>query len=111
MPDISQNILRQLANLQNERSPDDVRLRQVHLQGYILALHEAELIDEAAKLQLEQLLEQRVDQRLSAWIKRRNTASRKQSPWVHLPSKRRLAAGTRFTAIPTILPSSTVQAC
>jgi hypothetical protein len=66
MPDISQNFLRQLANLQNERSPDDVRLRQVHLQGYILALHEAELIDEAAKLQLEQLLEQRVDQRLSA---------------------------------------------
>ncbi|HHQ2714241.1 TPA: hypothetical protein ACSPMB_000069 [Pseudomonas aeruginosa] len=66
MPDISQNFLRQLANLQNERAPDDVRLRQVHLQGYILALHEAKLIDEAAKLQLEQLLELRVDQRLSA---------------------------------------------
>ncbi|MEA8592225.1 hypothetical protein PZT57_26625 [Pseudomonas aeruginosa] len=66
MPDISQNFLRQLANLQKERSLDAVRLRQVHLQGYILALHEAELIDDAAKLQLEQLLELRVDQRLSA---------------------------------------------
>ncbi|MGG2621969.1 hypothetical protein [Pseudomonas aeruginosa] len=65
MPGINQNFLRQLAALENERSPDDVRLRQVHLQGYILALHEAELIDEAAKLQFEQLLSQHVDQRLT----------------------------------------------
>jgi hypothetical protein len=66
MPDISQNFLRQLANLQNERSPDGVRLRQVHLQGYILALHEAEVIDEAATLQFKLLLEHRVDLRISA---------------------------------------------
>lgn len=35
MPDISQNFLRQLANLQNERSPDDVRLCQVHLAASV----------------------------------------------------------------------------
>ncbi|HGO9799639.1 TPA: hypothetical protein ACLEB8_004827 [Pseudomonas aeruginosa] len=58
-------IMRQLDALLNETSPDDVRLCQVQLQGYIRALSDADVIDAAEKRQHEGLLDSRVDQRLA----------------------------------------------
>lgn len=65
MPDTHQNFSRQLDAMASELSAEGVRLRQVHLQGYILALSEAGVIDEVGKLQFELLLEARVDLRLA----------------------------------------------